>query len=268
VDQSLGARLAATKGPVSQHVLLEEGSFQRSDLDDLERRLRLWTGKISGVVGATNVPESTRLARVAESLGILCFVSNNNPAVRKGLKLTFHLGVPSILTSNAVAYHLLRAGLKRLYLLAGDNDFQRYMAVCTESDLKNGGAEVRCNFGAANHWLEDVRAWNPQALYLIDSEESAAISVVQSIRRSLPRLILILGRSLLRQSFAQALGSATEGIVFVDLFRRGGRVPTSFGCGRDRSPYVESRVWLGRDDPLRSGTGAGERRSVAGCELS
>ena len=64
IDQSLGARLSAVEGPAHANITIEEEIFWRDDLVDLERKLGPWKGKVFGVIGTTNVPESTRLGEL------------------------------------------------------------------------------------------------------------------------------------------------------------------------------------------------------------
>ena len=77
IDQSLGARLSAQTLATRSDVSITEEVFQRDDLTDIERKLTRWQDKISGVVGATNVPESTRLGELAAKQNLLCCVANN-----------------------------------------------------------------------------------------------------------------------------------------------------------------------------------------------
>jgi hypothetical protein len=129
VDQSLGARLAALHGPGHDLVDLEEDSFGRGDIGYLEKRLH----HFSGIVGATNVPESARLSEIAEKLNVLCFVSNNNVSVWQGRRQVFHIGLPTPQTATAVAQLLQRAGFGRVFLLYDASEFQaRVAATCWE----------------------------------------------------------------------------------------------------------------------------------------
>jgi ABC-type branched-subunit amino acid transport system substrate-binding protein len=188
----------------------------------LHRAVTRRAGKISGVVGTTNVPESTRLGELCERLGLLCLVSNSNPAVWKHRKFVFHIGVPTSSTTRAVANHLLRkVRAKRVYLLHDTTEFQKNVASATASLLKNGGTEVRSKSGSQKNWLEDVRSWKPEALYLIYSSPTLALPLVGKLRHALPETPLLLGRSLLREAFLRALGPAADGLILLDLFRRG-----------------------------------------------
>ena len=222
VDQSLGSRLAATVGASSKPITLEQDSFRHGDLNDLELSLRRWTGKVSGVVGSTNVPESTRLGQLAEQLDLLCFVSNNNPAVWEGRRHVFHLGVPTSLTSHSVAQYLVRdLGARRVYLLHDDTEFQRRVAGVSEAFLRRAGAEVRSFLGCQEGWADDVKSWVPDVLYLVCSDERLAVLMIQGLRTITKNLPVLLGRSLLRQSFLSSLGELAEGPLLLDLFLRG-----------------------------------------------
>jgi len=222
VDQSLGSRLAATPGGFSEPLVLEQDSFRRGDLSDLERSLRRWAGKVSGVVGSTGVPESTKLGRLAEQLDLLCFVSNNNPAVWEGRSHVFHLGVPTSLTSHSVAQYLVRdLGVRRVYLLHDDTEFQSLVAGRSITFLREAGADVRSFPGCQNGWAEDVNSWLPDVLYLVYSDERLAVPMIQCLRAISKNLLVLLGRSLLRQSFLSSLGELAEGLLLVDLFSRG-----------------------------------------------
>ncbi len=135
VDQSLGSRLAATAGGFSEPLVLEQDSFRRGDLSDLERSLGCWAGKVS---------------RVGEA-----------------------------------------------------------------------GADVRSFPGCQNGWAEDVNSWLPDVVYLVYSDERLAVSMIQGLRAISKNLLVLLGRSLLRQSFLSSLGELAEGLLLVDLFLRG-----------------------------------------------
>ncbi len=222
VDQSLGSRLAATLGASSEPIALEQDSFRHGDLNDLELSLRRWTGKVSGVVGSTNVPESTRLGQLAEQLDLLCFVSNNNPAVWEGRRHVFHIGIPTSGTAHSVAQYLTQhLGAKRVYILHDDTEFQRRVAGASEAFLKRAGAELRSFLGCQEGWADDVKSWAPDVLYLVCSDERLAVPMIQDLRSISRNLLVLLGRSLLRQSFLSSLGELAEGLLLIDLFPRG-----------------------------------------------
>ncbi len=222
VDQSLGSRLAATVVGFSEPLVLEQDSFRRGDLSDLERSLGRWVGKVSGVVGSTGVPESTRLGQLAEQRDLLCFVANNNPAVWQGRSHVFHLGVPTPLTSHSVAQYLARdLGARRVYLLHDDTEFQSLVAGRSGPFLREAGADVRSFPGCQNGWADDVKSWAPDVLYLVYSDERLAVSMIQGLRALSKDLPVLLGRSLLRQSFLSSLGELAEGLLLLDLFSRG-----------------------------------------------
>jgi ABC-type branched-subunit amino acid transport system substrate-binding protein len=188
----------------------------------LQRAVNRWAKKISGVVGTTNVPESTYLGELCERLGLLCLVSNNNPAVWNHRRSVFHIGVPTSSTTRAVANHLLRkVRAKRVYLLHDTTYFQNRVARGTATLLKKGAAVVRSKPGSQKNWLDDVRRWKPEALYLIYSSPALALPLVRQLRRALPETPVLLGRSLLRETFLRALGPAAAGVILLDLFRRG-----------------------------------------------
>lgn len=223
-DQSLGAYLAATQGPTRDQVDLEQDSFQRGAMDHLEKVLRQWADKISGVVGATNVPESKKLGEMAEELNLLCFVSNNNPEVWQHRSHIFHIGVPTTMIGSGIAEGLLRdVGFSRVYLLHDSTEFQRSLASATARSLEKCGVKVRSQLGSLRDWLDDVRSWKPDLLYLVYSNESPALPLAQSLRRSLPEMPLLVGMSLLRHTFLSSLGEVAEGVLCVDIFQR--RVP-------------------------------------------
>jgi hypothetical protein len=74
IDQALGARLSGRTVARKLDIVVTEEIFRREE-DDLERKLARWRGKISAVVGTTNVPESTRLGELAARMNLLCFVA-------------------------------------------------------------------------------------------------------------------------------------------------------------------------------------------------
>lgn len=219
-DQSLGARLAALHGPGHGLVDLEEDSFGRGDLGYLEKGLHHWVGRISGIVGATNVPESARLSEIAEKINVLCFVSNNNVSVWQGRRQVFHIGQPTPQTATAVAQLLQRAGLGRVFLLYDESEFQARVAANMVGALDKCGIRANLKAGSESGWLDEARRWKPQVFYLIYSEENRALPIAKLFRSEEPRIPLLFGRSLLRSSFIVSLGAAAEGVLFVDLFPR------------------------------------------------
>jgi ABC-type branched-subunit amino acid transport system substrate-binding protein len=221
-DQSLGAYLAATEGPQRENISLEQETFRHGDLNDLAAAVKRREGKIEGIVGATNVPESTRLGELSEELKFLCFVSNNNPSVWQKRRTVFHIGVPTRMTSAAVAEQLLhKAAARRIYLLHDETEFQKRVADNTASFLTDAGAEVRSTPATRPEWLDDLRSWTPELIYLVLSDEERALPLVRSLRAVFPRLPLLLGRSLLRRSFIDAAGKEDDALLFVDMFQRG-----------------------------------------------
>ena len=222
VDQSLGARLSALEGPARSEVAIEEEYFRRDDLADLERRLGAWKGKISGLIGATNVPESTRLGELAEEMKLLCFVANNNPVVWQRRRHVFHIGLPSAQTAEAVAMLLQKTKRRRILLLYDQTEFQRRVASSMEMALRNHGMEVNSRAESADGEFELVKEWQPDLIYLIFSSEKKALPVVQKIRRHLSQAPLLFGRSLLRESFLSSLGDQAGEAWFVDMFHRNG----------------------------------------------
>jgi ABC-type branched-subunit amino acid transport system substrate-binding protein len=219
-DQSQGARLAALYGPACGFVELVEESFDRGDLGNLAQKINQRVGKFAGMIGATNVPESTRLGEIAAQLNILCFVANNNPSVWLGRRQIFHIGLPSRQTATAVAQVLKKAGFRRVFLLSDETDFQSRVAAGTVSALEENGIQATSTSGSDLVWLHRAQDWQPDLLYLIYSDEARALPLARLFRSAQPKTTLLLGRSLLRSSFIAALGSAAEEVWFVDLFRR------------------------------------------------
>src|SRR5438309_11911052 len=156
-DQSLGARLSALEGSASSDVVVEEACFRREDLDDMERQLALWKGKVTGVIGATNVPESTRLGELAEQMSLLCFVANNNPLVWQRRKHVFHIGLPSAQTAEAVAMLLHKTKRRRIFLLYDRTEFQHRVASSMEAALRNHGMEVSSQAESSDGEFELVK---------------------------------------------------------------------------------------------------------------
>jgi ABC-type branched-subunit amino acid transport system substrate-binding protein len=217
IDQSLGASLAARRRSVE----IETRTFRRGDLDDLASVVEQYAGNIDGVVGSTGVPESTRLGELSERHPFLCFVANNNPAVRQNRRTVFHIGVPTRMTAASVADRLLRvAGVRRIFLLHDETEFQKRVADNTASFLAGAGAAVNAASAARPDWPDVLAAAQPELTYLVLSDEGRALPLAQKLRAVSPRMPLLLGRSLLRASFIERLGAA-EGLYFVDMFPRG-----------------------------------------------
>lgn len=240
LDQAQGARLAALRGPAREFVDLEEDSFERGDLGDLERKLHRWAGRVSGVVGATSVSESSRLGEIAERLSILCLVANNNPSVWQGRRPVFHIGLPSRQTAVAVAQALRSASYTRVFLLHDETEFQSRVTASTLMALETNAIQVNVQPGSKPAWLDEMRSWKPELCYLIYSDEKRGLPMARLVRSAAPNTALLLGRSLLRASFIAALGAAAAGVLFVDLFRRG--EPTGDPVAEFTSALLENAV--------------------------
>jgi ABC-type branched-subunit amino acid transport system substrate-binding protein len=222
IDQSLGARLSALEASARSEIAIEEEIFRRDDIADIERRLGPWKERVSGVIGATNVAESTRLGKFAEEMKLLCFVANNNPLVWRRRKHVFHIGLPSTQTAEAVAMLLQKTKRKRIFLLYDQTEFQRRVASSMETALRGRHMEVSSQAELSDAELELVQEWQPDLIYVIFSSERKALPVAEKIRRHLSQVPLLFGRSLLRESFLSSLGDKVGEAWFVDMFHRNG----------------------------------------------
>lgn len=218
VDQTLGVRLAADA--FGSDILLEEAPFRAADFSDLQRVFDQCCGGAAAVIGATSVPESTRLGELAEAKGLLCFVANNNPAVWQKRRAVFHIGLPSSQTAEAVAAHLQRRGCQRVALIHDSTDFQRRVAANMESAFAARAIAARSHEQLSGADLARLSDWNPNVIYVVFSNEAAALRVVQEIRARGFTAPLLFGRSLLRQSFLSTLGNNAGASWFVDMFSR------------------------------------------------
>jgi len=220
VDQSLGARLAAAHAADVAGIVIEEASFRHGDVDDLKSVFDQRRGNIAAVVGATSVPESTRLGQLAESAGVLCFVANNNPSVWQKRRQVFHIGLPSAQTAAAVAEHLWRRHCHRIALIHDQTEFQRRVAANMETALVARGATLRSYAQLADADLASLSEWHADVIYLIFSSESKALPIARQVRTAGVSVPLLFGRSLIRQSFLSALGTDAGECWFVDMFSR------------------------------------------------
>src|SRR5262245_51310986 len=217
VDQSLGARLSVLNGSGGSDVAVEEDSFRREDLIDIESKLVRWTRKVSGVIGATDVPESSRLGELAEQSDLLCFVANNNPTVWQQRSHIFHIGLPSRQTAMAIAALLGRTKRRRIFLLHDETEFQRGVAADTELALREHNMEVSSRAATPNGEFDSVKDWQPDLIYVVFSSESKALPIVRKLRQLRP-VPLLFGRSLLRESFLSSLDANIGEAWFVDMF--------------------------------------------------
>lgn len=220
VDQSLGARLAAAHAAECAEVTLLETTFRHRDLADLENVLVRRRGEISAVVGATGVPESTRLGELADGMGLLCFVANNNPVVWQKRRHVFHIGLPSAQTAGAVAAHLQRRGCKRIALVHDATEFQRRVATNMKSAMQARGATVQGYEELTEAPRMGLADFHPEVIYVVYSSEAKALAVARTIRADGFAAPLLFGRSLIRQSFLARLGAGAGESWFVDMFSR------------------------------------------------
>lgn len=218
VDQSLGAGLA--HAAECSGVAVEEATFRHGDLADLEKVLSRYRGKISAVVGATSVPESTRLGELAEAMGLICFVANNNPVVWQRRRHVFHIGLPSSQTAAAVAGHLQRRGCQRVALIHDQTEFQRRVAANMERAIQGYGAAARCYEELTDITSTALSAYAPDLVYVVYSSAAKALPVARRVRASGIVAPLLFGRSLMRQSFLSDLGADAGERWFVDMFSR------------------------------------------------
>jgi ABC-type branched-subunit amino acid transport system substrate-binding protein len=218
VDQQLGARLAARRNAPGDSIVAEEIAFRPEDSTDLERCVARLRGKVSGVIGTMNVPESTMLAELAEESRLLCFVANNNPSVWNGKRHVFHIGVPSAQTAEAVALHVAKLGIRRVQLVHDRSEFQRHAGACALAALKKAGLEARGRLLESHG--EAGGLWAPDLFYLLYSNEEKALAAAHEIRRQAGETPLLFGRSLLRENFISKLGEEAKKAWFVDMVPR------------------------------------------------
>ncbi|TMA93467.1 MAG: amino acid ABC transporter substrate-binding protein [Deltaproteobacteria bacterium] len=271
IDQSLGARLWAQTRVNNEEIVVTEEIFQRDDAD-LERKLARWRDdKVSAVIGATNVPESTRLGELAAKMNLLCFVANNNPVVWQGRRQVFHIGLPTRQTTAAVAALIEKNNLRRVLLLHDQTEFQSRVASSMEGALKTRGMDARSQPVLFEEGIQFPRGWKPDLIYVIFSSEQKALRVAQMIRNIALDIPLLFGRSLLRESFLVSLGDHTGECWFVDMFHRNGhqtpaqqkffqamtangvQIPTAnHAFGWDGMAHCAAALNFAGSDPLRA----------------
>jgi ABC-type branched-subunit amino acid transport system substrate-binding protein len=220
LDQSAGARLAWRHGTLADAIELDEDVFDPDAREALEEKARQWEGRVSGIFGATHVPQSARLGEIAEEMNVLCFVANNNPSVWQRRRHVFHIGLPTTQTAEAVAHLLNGAGLRRVFLLHDQSEFQSRVATTMKSALEKRDIQVGSGSDTDAGWMDQTAGWNADLVYVVYSTERKALPLARACKDALPKTPLLFGRSLLRQSFVESLGAAAEGALFVDLFRR------------------------------------------------
>lgn len=221
-DQTLGAHLCA-----NADITIKDDTFDRAQPGDLERKLAGWRGKVNGIVGATTAAESQRLGEVAEEMGALCFVSNNNPSVWQKRRHVFHLGFPWKQTAAAVSAELVQKTNRRRFLLLHDStQFQSQVATNMEAALKAYGIDVRNVAYVPGAPLELTGNWKPEVIYIVFSSERKAGEVVATVSELAPDIPVVIGRSLLRESFLQQLQGRPGEFWFVDTIFRRNRVHT------------------------------------------
>ena len=220
IDQAFGARLAAAQAADCSGMVIEKASFRPGDLDDLTGVFDQRRGKISAVVGATSVPESTRLGQLAEAAGVLCFVANNNPSVWQKRRHVFHIGLPSAQTAVAVAEQLRRRNCRRIAVIHDQTEFQQRVAANLKNAFSAGGMTVRSYAQLADADLASLSDWRADVVYASFSSEAKALPILRQIRAGGISVPLLFGRSLMRQSFLSSLGVDAGESWFVDMLSR------------------------------------------------
>lgn len=222
VDQSLGARSAALTRATREGIVVTEEVFERDNDADLEKKLALWQGKVSAVIGATNVPESTRLGELAAKMNLLCFVANNNPAVWQRRRQVFHIGLPTSQTTAVIASIIAKTKRRQILLLHDQTEFQSRVASAMEGALRTHGLAGRSQAMSFAAGVQIPSGWKPDLIYVIFSSEPKALRLMQMIRKIDVDIPLLFGRSLLRESFLASLGDQPGECWFVDMFHRNG----------------------------------------------
>jgi ABC-type branched-subunit amino acid transport system substrate-binding protein len=223
IDQSLGVRSwAARSRATGADIVLTEEKFRRGDNAEVESKLAQRRYEVSAVIGATNVPESTRLGELAAKLNLLCFVANNNPLVWQGRKQVFHIGLPTRQTTAAVAALIAKTDRHSILLLHDRTEFQSRVATSMEDALRTHARAARCQAVPVEDGVQMPAGWKPDLIYLIFSSEARALRIVQTIRNTDAAVPLLFGRSLLRESFLTSLGNHPGECWFVDMFHRDG----------------------------------------------
>ena len=162
------------------------------------------------------------LGELAEELDLLCFVSNNNTTVWRGRHHVFHIGLPTPSTARAVAEGLLRnLFVKRIFILYDETMFQSRAARAAAEALQEGGAQVQSRSVGYVGWPDEFLSWKSELMYLVCSNEELALSLIRTARQAAPDTPLLVGRSLLRHTFVDALGAEAHGLLLVDSFERG-----------------------------------------------
>jgi len=221
-DQTLGAKLCA--GP---DVLWREEFFDRETPADLERQFAPWRGRIKAVIGATRAAESQRLGEVADDMGVLAFFPNNNPSIWQRRSHLFHIGFPWQQTAAALAAELVQKTNRRRYLLLHDStQFQSNVASNMQEKLKGYGIDVRSLDYKPGTPLDLAGKWKPELIYVVFSSERKAAEIVPMINDQAPDIPIVIGRSLLRESFLKILQGRTGEFWFVDTIFRRARVHT------------------------------------------
>jgi ABC-type branched-subunit amino acid transport system substrate-binding protein len=225
VDQFLGARLAARRWAAGQDSILIEELFQ--DDAGLETKLTSWRDQISAVIGATNVPESTRLGELAANMNLLCFVANNNPVVWHGRPEVFHIGWPTSQTTAAVSALIAKANRRRVLLLHDCTEFQSRVAANMERALESRGIETKSLETSLDESIQCPHGWEPDLIYVIFSSEPKALAVARLVGNMGLEAPMLFGRSLLRETFLGSLETHEGESWFVDLFHRDGEQPVA-----------------------------------------
>lgn len=221
-DQSLGAMLCAPAD-----VVVHEQFFEREQPADLEKKFSQWRGRIKGVLGATQAAESQRLGEAAEEMGVLLFVANNNPSIWQKRRHIFHIGFPWAQTAAALATELVQKTNRRRYLLLHDStQFQSTVAANMESFLRAYGIDVRSLAYTPGTPLDLTGTWKPELIYVVFSSERKAAEIIPMVNDRAPDVPIVIGRSLLRESFLKVLQGRTGEFWFVDTIFRRTRVHT------------------------------------------
>jgi ABC-type branched-subunit amino acid transport system substrate-binding protein len=235
-EQVLGVRLAADyareqllSGGSNLDLIERQVANNLTSVDEAARELVYESG-CNVLLGALTVPLSIRAAEWAEEQCILYVASNNNPKVRDGRHYTFHIGVPSEVTANAVAGYLInKKGSKRVHILHTPGVFQIQAAACTARAIKGYKIAVADKeigeSGDDRRLWEEVRAWKPDTICIYGSETDRLAELVTAAHNlgGLPRMHH--PRGLICREFVYLAAKAAEGHEFTDIYFRNNRAP-------------------------------------------
>jgi ABC-type branched-subunit amino acid transport system substrate-binding protein len=202
----------------------------------------------NALLGAVNVPDSIAIAKWAEAHGVLYMTANNDARVYQRRRHVFHIGVPSQITMQASADHLVKErGARSVSVVYANEEFQANAAELCVAAIRlhstpANGQPISDNPGEDRQLIGRVRAAGPSAVYLLASDVGRVASLARIAHELGGFPPILYARGMVCREFVDAAGDIAEGQEFVDVLLRDSRAPAEEQALRQALDQHDARL--------------------------